>query len=201
MPFFSRDPNETNESLEGRARESFERRGQSPAAWRFQAHALLDAAAILWDQIDKADSDQEARGQVFSRFGPIAHMLGGLGLEALAKAVRVAKDPNLVSDGQWQLREHDLVKLFSGIGLPLDQKERSVLVQLTGFLVWAGRYPIPLEARGLAAKIVSRIPQKLPQIELAPGTFLGRDDRRIIGELVERLEKQLRAQPKGGPDG
>lgn len=93
-----------------------------------------------------------------------------------------------------QLLGHDLVKLVESTELSIDSKERYLLAQLTGFLTWAGRYPIPVDAKSLAPKIVARVDQRLPQIELAAGTHMGVDDRRIIDQLVKRLEGLLTDQ-------
>jgi hypothetical protein len=45
---FSRDPDETPESLETTFRKLFEERGRNPAWWRAHAHALRVAANAMW---------------------------------------------------------------------------------------------------------------------------------------------------------
>jgi len=148
---------------------------------------------MLWTEIEDARGQGvDAHVDVLHRFGPIAEMLGGLGIEALAKAVRVAKDPKLISDGKWPLRGHDLLKLISSAGLDLDPSERSVLVQLKGFIEWAGRYPIPLDASRLTLKVITREPPAPPAIEVPEGTVMSTADRHVIDRVASRLEGVLK---------
>ena len=51
-------------------------------------------------------------------------------------------------------------------------EERDVLSQLTGFVVFAGRYPIPTKAKDLTAKLLPARRGKWPPIEFAPGTVI-----------------------------
>ena len=187
------DSRAENRSPENQARQKFELLGRFPEAWREHAHALLDVATMLWTQIENARGQgRDAHGDLLLRFGPIAEMLGGLGIEALAKAVRVAKDPKLISDGKWPLRGHDLVKLISSAGLELDPSEKGVLVQLKGFIEWAGRYPIPLDASRLTPKVITREPPAPPAIELPEGTLMSTEDRHVIDRVARRLDEVLK---------
>jgi hypothetical protein len=84
------------------------------------------------------------------------------------------------------------VKLISSAGLELDPSEKGVLVQLKGFIEWAGRYPIPLDASRLTPKVITRKPPAPPVIELPEGTVMSTEDRHVVYRVVRRLEKVLK---------
>ena len=176
MPFFSKDPEESPESLERKFRVIFEERGRDASAWLRHAHALRTAARPLWDRL--------------SDLGHIAMMLEGMAVEALAKAVRATQEPALVSDGRWTLQTHDLRSLVDDTGLTLNPDERSLLARLTGFVLWAGRYPIPLKSSDMT-------PRMLPgtkEIKMPPGMWIGPADRQAVTQIFDRLEALL---PRG----
>lgn len=190
MPWFSKDPEETRQSLEHRSKQTFEKRGRDPAAWHHHADALLKAADMLWEQIE-SDIDEPALTARLGTFGPVAAMLCGLGVEALAKAVRVLQTPGLIANDAFTLKTHKLVELVAATGISLDAKQKSALVQLTGFVEWAGKYPIPLAAEHLTPRLTSDTWGELKGLELAPGTLIVPDDRRVVRQVVERLEALL----------
>jgi hypothetical protein len=98
--------------------------------------------------------------------------------------VRVAQTPSLVRDGKWMLKTHDLATLVAETGLPLDAMQRSLLTRLTGFAVWAGRYPIPLKSEDMTPTMAPAT----RQLDMPPGTWFAVGDREGAGEIFGRLE-------------
>jgi len=181
MPFFSIDPNETPETLEQKFLKLFEERGRSAEAWRAHAHALREAANTMWE-------------------GPLDHhqvamMLDGLAIEALAKAVQIAQDPTLVSAGRWTLKSHDLESLVAEAGLVVDANQRSLLIRLTGFVTWAGRYPIPLKSKAMTPTMNA----STKELSMPAGTWIADGDREAASKIFGRLERVLSNQRGAQP--
>jgi len=163
----------------------FEERGGSSKLWHHYAQALLASATLLWEHVEAAPEELEKTNRIFE-YWPIASMLAGMALESMAKAVQIRQNPALVTEGKWTLKEHDLEKLVAGAGLSVAPAEKSLLFQFTGFVRWAGKYPVPLEWRGLALTV------KEPGIaEVPAGTIMRSDDRDLTTRLFKRLEELL----------
>lgn len=109
----------------------FEERGASPYRWWITAHEL----------------------EVSSRSVPflaVHKMLFGMSLECLLKGIMVANDPTVVSPEKFKKKTHDLCSLADAANLGPDvapsSEERAALNDLTPFIRWIGRYPIPLDS-------------------------------------------------------
>jgi hypothetical protein len=123
----------------------FERSGKDHREWLRDAKDLHRAAGALWQRRPSArDDPAEFADWVFSEH-KVAMMLEGLALETLAKAALVRVDPDrYIRKGTWWRKTHDLLKLAGEAGLPSGDVEE-MLVLLTTFIEWAGKYPIPLD--------------------------------------------------------
>jgi len=162
----------------------FEALGRNALWWRERATGLRETANMVWDHIGEVRWEtREETEPRWLRFGPVAMMLGAFALEALAKGVRVYQKPSLVSGGRWALGLHDLEKLIPDTGLQITAREKSVLVQLTGYLKWAGRYAIPLDVKHLTPRPVGH-----NRVEAPAGTVMSTDYRRIVDDIFARLE-------------
>jgi hypothetical protein len=163
----------------------FEALGRSSKLWHRYAQALLVSATLLWEHVEAAPEEPERTNRRFE-YWPIASMLAGMALESMAKAVQIRQNPVLVTEGKWTLKEHDLEKLVAGAGLSVAPAEKSLLFQFTGFVRWAGKYPVPLEWRGLALTV------KEPGVAgTPPGTIMRGDDRDLTIQIFKRLEELL----------
>jgi len=166
------------------ARKVFEVHGRHLGLWREYAIGLRETANMVWDHIGEVTWETREQTQPrWLRFGPVAMMLGAFALEALAKGIRVYQKPSLVSGGRWALGLHDLEKLIPDTGLQITAREKSVLAQLTGYLKWAGRYPIPLDVEALTPRLVGH-----NRIEAPAGTVMSTDYRRVVDDIFARLE-------------
>ena len=78
-------------------------------------------------------------------------------MECLLKGIyirryRVWADPDkehaLVKDGKYvgvkDAGDHELLQLATAAGVTVSQSEQSILIRLTDFIKYAGRYPVPL---------------------------------------------------------
>lgn len=69
---------------------------------------------------------------------PVYHMLCGLALEVIMKAV-------LVQRGHSFPKTHSLVRLTQALGLSRTEDELAMLRFFEQSVLWAGRYPVPLD--------------------------------------------------------
>ena len=122
--------------------------GKSPQFWLAQSVGLHRAAEILMH-----DHNGQRRAMIFSE--PIALMLGGYAIETLLKMVTIATVvkqranytvPSKTAD--FVMRTHDLKKLVTAAKLRTNKVDASILERLSKYVIWGGRYPIPLDAVG-----------------------------------------------------
>jgi len=189
MPFFLKDPHTTQEALAHQANVSFETRGRDPLAWQGYALTLREGARVLWDHVNAASDAKQTR----ERFGLmlVAMMLAGLAIEVLAKALLVRENPRLIVYGKWKGSTHNLVSLVARTNLPIKPEEREVLSQLSGFVKFAGRYPIPTRSEDLTPKLEPAQKGKWRGIELAPGTWIPAEAPAIFEDLFRQLNERL----------
>ena len=122
--------------------------------WARSAYILRLSAQALWKIYDSEMRRAELMGdEAIGHSFEIEHeapamMLMGMALEALLKGCLVAKNPSLVKSCEIdnKLKTHDLVRLFQDAGITLNQQERNFCTTLTDYVVWLGRYPIPVES-------------------------------------------------------
>lgn len=128
--------------------------GRDPHTWLFNAVPLKRAADIIKSEIDRTYA---AVNHPYGRV-PIQdvylfysyYLLAGLSLENLTKGILIGRNPNIVSNGQLNLKMltdsgngHDLPDLAQKVAIPLSQTEQGLLARLTEFIAW-GKYPIHL---------------------------------------------------------
>jgi hypothetical protein len=188
MPFFPKDPHVTQAELARDARARFAKRGSDPLSWLGYALALRDSARLLWDHAEAA-SDDAAKTE---RFGLtlVALMLAGLAIEVLAKALLVQQNSAVVSDFRGG-KGHDIVALVERTKVPITRDQRTDLRHLSGFVTFAGRYPIPTGPEGLTPKLKGARAGKLPTIELAAGTHMSAGARVAFEAVFDRLSLSL----------
>jgi hypothetical protein len=182
LPSFPKDRHMTQEELARDARARFAKRASDPLYWLGYALALRDSARLLWSH---ADADDAAKTGPYWR-EPVALMLAGLAIEVLAKALLVQQNPAVVSDFRGS-KGHDIVALVARTKVPIARGERAELRHLSGFVTFAGRYPIPTGPEGLMPKLKRARVGKLPTIELAAGTHMSAEARSVFEAVFDRL--------------
>jgi hypothetical protein len=86
--------------------------------------------------------------------GAPAMTLAAFAIENLLKGLVIAADPTLIQPSEARpeqllherLRTHELSRLASHADVALSTGEQALLVRLTEFVRWAGRYPFPVDA-------------------------------------------------------
>lgn len=113
---------------------------------------------------------------------PVGLMIAGYALESLAKGLRVANNPTLVTDGKLTegLATHGLEKHLRKASIRLETEEQELIQRLDMFIWWAGCYPIAKDAEKYAPQ--GRHP------------MISTSDPRIFGQLFARLRQQLKAK-------
>ncbi|MEB2182188.1 hypothetical protein MUG10_02140 [Xanthomonas prunicola] len=112
--------------------------------WFAQAAGLRAAAACLWLSIrEHPEEVRQLLGEPVGFSTPLAarpsyHLLCGLALEVLLKAV-------LVSRGEKAPTIHDCVELCKKVGLVASSSETELLQFYSSTVVWAAKYPTALK--------------------------------------------------------
>jgi hypothetical protein len=136
----------------------FERRRKDPAAWQSVAISLYFAASLLWQRLSPSLKAYE-EGQPLTSAqemdlrlrGPFA-MLAGLSIENMLKGL-------IVQHGFEYAKTHNLVDLSKRANIKWKQASgaNALLVRLTTFVEWAGRYPVALsEKKSLELRILTK---------------------------------------------
>lgn len=115
-----------------------------PNHWLNRASDLLASAGALWHAMgaeDTAIAQALGYGKGFSMkvaCWPVYHMLCGLSLELIMKAVLVQR-----ATPQKDVETHVLHRLHQMLDLDLDEERKQILDFYEASVMWAGRYPTP----------------------------------------------------------
>ena len=148
-------------ALPGDAPEDFPRwvhdnTGENPLAWQASARDLLDAAkAVKGNTYDLGDG-------LMHSLTAVQAMLLGMALECLLKGMyikrhRVWDEPDkahaIARGGKYVgvdgAGDHQLVQLAEAAAARVNDQERTTLARLTNFVLYAGRYPIPMRVQNM----------------------------------------------------
>ena len=154
--------------------------GENPGAWQASAKDLLDGAMAVKDKVQPFSNAMHSLARVEA-------MLLGMALECLLKGIYIrrhrvwadpAKEHALVKDGKYVgvkgVGDHELLQLAAAAGVTVSQSERSILIRLTDFIKYAGRYPVPLYV------------EKMKPVEIPGGRTVARVY--LSGAEIERAE-------------
>lgn len=115
-----------------------------PNHWFNRASDLHASAGALWYAIENGARHSIGEDLGFSKSFrmnvacyPVYHMLCGLALEVIMKAV-------LVQRGDPFPKTHSLARLTQALGLTRTEDELAMLSFFEQSVLWAGRYPVPL---------------------------------------------------------
>ncbi len=142
-------------------RQSFVRDAM-PDSWLSYAEELEEAAEVLWADRDNGmlvEGDTQLDGSFVVKKSS-AHsrsyiLLASLALENVLKGLSIASDATLISSGRLDktLQSHKLLELAKKVdGLILSKDEKHILQVCQDAIPYWGRYPIPLEYKGLKPK-------------------------------------------------
>lgn len=146
-------PDEYNIITVGADPDRFAELAADHAKWKAVASHLFGAAELLWPAIDagfraSAVAEGTAAGDGLRYRGPF-YLLAGLAVENFAKAILIQRkqlrNEPITNGDFFRLggSDHDLVRLAHEAGLDLSEGEESLLLELSRFVRWRGRYPVP----------------------------------------------------------
>lgn len=132
---------------------------QSPGSWLMSALWLKRAAEEI-DYWKHYNADINSTEGDFQFMVPVYKLLLGLSFENLLKGIVVAQRGSGGSGGKIEkdLTTHrikDLLGLVDLSAVSISDKEKSLLIDLEQYVVWAGRYPLPKKSADLFAKMDS----------------------------------------------
>lgn len=118
-----------------------------PNHWRNRAADLKASAGVLWHSMGSQDAAiaEELGYAPGYRMGvacwSVYHMLCGLSLEVIIKAVLVRRGTL-----PQKVETHSFVKLHEVLGVEMDDERKRLMAFYEAALVWSGRYPTPRNA-------------------------------------------------------
>lgn len=149
----------------------------SVGSWCACGVQLLRAAELVWNAYYRDEQEFRKRGEnvgeaivsgiksddlIYLHQHFIWAMLAGLALENMLKALFIAKipPPEQKKDKTLdeKLKNHNLTKLAKQVKLPLSSEESDLVCNLSKFVEWGGRYPIPTKAQKMRPDQLPRIP-------------------------------------------
>lgn len=113
----------------------FELRQETPAYWYNKSSDLLISAHVLWEAMQQ---NKELEVNCWATY----KMLMGMSFELLFKS-------HCVGSGISFKTIHDLAVLASTANFTLTKDESRILKVLSEYIIWEGKYPIPLKPQHL----------------------------------------------------
>ncbi len=168
---------------------------ESRHVWADKAWRLRLAAIIMWHlsrgEADVALREQRRtlvipRGMGLSDFLQEFMLLAGCAIEAIAKGVYIRRKQVKAGDGRFPaaVRGHDVRRLLKELDVALTTDEEALLRRLQTFVLWAGRYPVPLD-------VADMVPGYLPEGGFGPPNLYRPNDGEMFQALFARLEQLL----------
>jgi len=137
------------------------------AGWGSSAQILRDAAdalfrfhyQALWRLAIEQDVDLQTRNLSGAR--RVILMLAGLSIENLAKGLWIQQNagrfPMMRGRLPSELKGHErTVELLRDAKVPITTRERAFVRKLQAFVVWEGRYPVPMRVERLTEDVFQR---------------------------------------------
>ena len=161
--------------------------------WLAKATELLKAARLLWQQfLDDLAVFQKGEQLEEPFVGGPALMLYGLAVENLLKAGLAHQGKAVNGNGAFGLKSHGLVDLADQLGLSCTPAEIELLEKLETFVLWAGRYPIPLVAQDLYPRNLSTGQHAIHGVSSLDATHVSEIIDKIYALLPSEEEAVLR---------
>ncbi len=172
--------------------EQCQRRLEWPHSWLFSSMSLKRAANVLWCQVQKdyeavLNSDHDKLSQSISS---TLLLVLGYCIENLIKGLCIQKEGAFNAKGEFRFKNHKLLDLLEKVDIHLSDKEIELTERLEQFIIWAGKYPGPLDYTDL-------MPRILPNGGFAPLDMACiPTDYEIAINLVDKLETKLKDSKK-----
>lgn len=129
--------------------EDFAQYARIPETWAIAARRQLAVAQHLFERQRSAASGISWEERSGCHYAAYLHY--GFAVENAAKAALVSADPSVVRDDGTLDRSklgpkggHDLSSLCTAVLVNLDRPELELLAKLQEYVIWAGRYTIPM---------------------------------------------------------
>jgi excisionase family DNA binding protein len=176
-------------AAQAQAEEVYEIVGQDALAWLEHAKTLkLSADVILQELIRISPQSQVLPGVRERKLAYVRSfmLLTGLAFENLIKGIFIARNPRLVDRKKLDAQLWSAVRKGHGISTLANQvtslhpEELNLLSRLEEALIWAGRYPIPMNSTQYFQTMLSN------KVSLNPAV-----DSELINSLFERLSAIL----------
>ncbi len=164
--------------------------GNMPEAWHIAADDLLLASNFLRSSIElESESAPPDSDVAHLRILPPELMLRGLAVEVYFKAIWTKRGNKLVSNSRYTevpgAGSHDLVQLADVLGLQFTAIQRNLLVRLSAYIEYLGRYPIPKRAEQFSTTTLRVLVD-------AVGTYWSiPDDDATFDTIITIINKQL----------
>ena len=167
--------------------EQFCRKLSWPHSWLMTAMSLRRAASILWENVLQdsdimCDLDSEECSPPISS---IYMLLIGLAVENLSKGLCVLKEGAFNKKNEFRFTTHRLLDLLDRADVILSDEENDLVERLEQFIIWAGKYPGPLNYHDL-------LPRTLPNGGYAPLNMIAiQGDHEVAIALLDKLEFEI----------
>lgn len=167
--------------------DGFNNYARNPYIWLFESRCQMTAANTLFDRFEQT----LAKGRVEERSGcyRAAMFHAGLAIENAAKAALIKRDPIIIQNKKIDFKKycgkggHDLLKCVKNVLDRLSQEEERLLRKLQQFVIWAGKYALPLYGSVLDD---DHLRQEM--------RLVGNSDRMLIGNVLKRLTDLVNAK-------
>ncbi len=131
---------------------AFDAATESPGSWLIEAMQLKVAAERI-DWLFKPVTEAEQTLSLMTTY----RLLIGLSFENLIKGILHAQGNKVIENGKFTklFSKHDLKDLANKLDpseINITENEKNILKDLTPYVIWAGRYPLPRNKNDIIAK-------------------------------------------------
>lgn len=123
----------------------YERQKKLSIYWYNKSSDLRGSAGALWASMNKEHSEKIVQElslgtgyRMSASVLPVYHMLCGMAIELIYKAILIAHGFN-----PKKFKYHKLIILANLAGIIVDDKSKLILQLLTESIIWDGKYPVP----------------------------------------------------------
>jgi hypothetical protein len=168
--------------------EDFAVYARRPQTWLEGSRRHLAVFEVLSDRLDVPRMQSGASQDERSGCYYAAYLHAGLAVENAVKASLIARDPSIIERGRIARKKlgdrsgHAFIAATEAILGSLSETERSILFKLEEFVVWAGKYTVPMDGAVLYDA------ESMQKLRTAP-----MNERAIVLSLVTRLHSSISA--------
>ena len=134
---------------------------KSPVLWLAQAHAMSEAARVVIQTTPNLEHlPIYTKGVCDCQYCAVGLMLVGYSLEICLKAMLIMKKGIQVYINEEKKHKHHNLEKLGEVIPNLNTKDKAILLALSHFVLWAGRYPDPGSGREGKAEEIFTISEK-----------------------------------------